>query len=88
MIPTKDGYDFTNIKETHDWVQSADVQGNEIVTCAWANVQMWVKWGVEWTLLKVIPKKNNKDVNIEVKSNKEGKAYQSCWLQAQVMKRK
>ena len=41
---------------------------------------MWVKWGVKCALLKIIPKKNDKDVNIEMESNKEGNAYQSCWL--------
>lgn len=53
-------------KAAHDWVQNADIQGNEIVTSA---EQMRVRWGVKCALmLKVMPKKNNKDVNIEMKN--------------------
>lgn len=47
-----------------------------------------MKWSVEFALQEGIPKKENKDVNIEMEMNKEGKSYQSCWLQIQVMKLK
>lgn len=53
-------------KAAHDWVQNADIQGNAIVTCA---EQMGVRWGVKCALmLNIMPKKNNKDVNIEMKN--------------------
>lgn len=47
-------------KAAHDWVQSADVQGNEIITCTWANVgetrcktssaKSYLRRIIKWTL--------------------------------------